>query len=47
MSIINNTQVDDAQYIDEVIPMFNSVEYSQNRSRRSEILSHIVDMNWL
>ena len=30
ISRINNTQVDDAQYIDVVMPMYNLIEYSNN-----------------
>ena len=35
---INNTQVDDAQYMDVVMPMYNLIEYSDN---------YIVEMNRL
>ena len=38
ISKINNTQVDDAQYIGVVIPMYNSIEFSDNYSKTSEIL---------
>ena len=30
ISRINNTQIDDAQYIDIVMPMYNLIEYSDN-----------------
>ena len=32
---INNTQIDDAEYIDIVMPMYNLIEYSDNYSRTS------------
>ena len=35
VSTINNTQVDDAQKIDEVIPMYNLIEYSYAYSKTS------------
>ena len=35
---INNTQVDDAQKIDAVMPMYNSIEYSDAYSKTPEIL---------
>ena len=35
---INNTQVDDAQDIDAVIPMYHLIEYSDNYSKISRIL---------
>ena len=35
---INNTQIDDIQYIDVVMPMYNSIEYSDNFSETSGIL---------
>ena len=38
ISRINNTQVDDAQYIDVVMPMYNIIEYSDNYSKTSGIL---------
>ena len=36
--IINNTQIDDAQYIDVVMLMYNLIEYSNNYSKTSRIL---------
>ena len=30
---INNTHIDDAQYIDVVMPMYNFIEYSDNYSK--------------
>ena len=38
ISRINNTQIDDAQYIDVVMPMYNLIEYSDDYSKISEIL---------
>ena len=38
ISRINNTQVDDAQCIDVVMPMYNLIEYSNNYSKTSVIL---------
>ena len=38
ISRISNTQVDDAQYIDAVVPLYNLIEYSDNYSNTSEIL---------
>ena len=32
ISKINNTQIDDAEYIDIVMPMYNLLEYSDNYS---------------
>ena len=32
---INNTQVDNAEYIDIVMPMYNLIEYSDNYSKTS------------
>ena len=33
ISGINNTQIDDAQYIDMVMPMYNLIKYSDNYSK--------------
>ena len=38
ISKINNTQIDNAEYIDIVILMYNSAEYSNNYSKISESL---------
>ena len=35
ISKINNTQIDDAEYIDIVMPMYNLIEYSNNYSKTS------------
>ena len=36
---INNTQIDNAKYIDVVMPMYNLTEYSDNYSKISGDLS--------
>ena len=38
ISRINNTQIDDAQYIDIVMPMYNLMKHSDNYSKTSGIL---------
>ena len=38
ISRINNTQIDYAQYIDQVMPMYNLIEYRDNYSKTSGIL---------
>ena len=35
ISKINNTQIDNAEYIDIVLPMYNLIEYSDNYSKTS------------
>ena len=35
ISEINNTQIDNAKYIDIVMPMYNLIEYSDNYSKTS------------
>ena len=35
ISKINNTQIDNAEYIDIVMPMYNLIEYSDNCSKTS------------
>ena len=35
ISKINNKQIDNAEYIDIVIPMYNLIEYSDNYSKTS------------
>ena len=35
ISVINNTQIDNAKDIDIVIPMYNLIEYSDNYSKTS------------
>ena len=38
MNRINNIQIDDAQYINVVLPAYNSIEYTDNYSKTSGIL---------
>ena len=38
ISKINNTQTDNAEYIDIVMPMYNLIEYSNNYSKTSRTL---------
>ena len=38
ISKINNTQIDNAEYIDIVMPVYNLIEYSDNYSKTSESL---------
>ena len=38
ISKINNTQIDDAQYIDVIMPVYNLIEYSDNYSKTFGIL---------
>ena len=38
VSKINNTQIDNAEYIDIVMPMYNLIEYSDNYSKTFESL---------
>ena len=40
ISKINNTQIDNAEYIDTVMPVYNLTEYSNNYSKISERLWH-------
>ena len=40
ISRINNMQIDDAQYIDLVMPMYNLIEYIDNYSKTSGISFH-------
>ena len=41
---INNTQVNDAQYIDVAMPMCNSIEYSKIIRKHLEFYVNIVEM---
>ena len=49
ISKINNTQIDNADYIDTVMPMYNLIEYSDNYSKTSGSLwqccKHIPAVN--
>ena len=38
ISEIDNTQIDNAKYIDVVMQMYNLIEYSDNYSKTSESL---------
>ena len=38
ITIINNTHIDDAHYIDVVMPMYNLIKYSDNYSKTTGIL---------
>ena len=38
ISQINNTDLDDAKYLNIVMPMYNLIEYSDNYSKTSESL---------
>ena len=38
ISKINNTQIDNAEYIDIIMPMYNLIEYSNNYSKTSASL---------
>ena len=42
ISKINNTQIDNAEYIDIVMPMYNLIEYSDNYSKTFESLWNVV-----
>ena len=42
ISKINNIQIDNAEYIDIVIPMYNLIEYSNNYSKHLEAYGNIV-----
>ena len=47
---LNNTQIDNAEYIDIVMPIYNLIEYSDNYSKTSGGLwqySNIVKKYWL
>ena len=49
ISKINNTQIDNAEYIDTVMPMYNLIEYSDNYSKISgslwQFLQEILAVN--
>ena len=42
ISKINNTQIDNAEYIDIVLPMYNLIEYSHNYSKNLEAYGNTV-----
>ena len=39
---INNTQIDNAEYIDIVMSMYNLIEYSGNYSKHLEVYGNTV-----
>ena len=47
ISKINNTQIDNAEYIDIVMPMYNLIEYSNNYSKTSGSLWQYCKEIWL
>ena len=44
ISTINNTQIDDAQYIDLVMSVYNLIEYMIIMERHQEFYGNIVEM---
>ena len=42
ISKINNTQIDNAEYIDIVMPMYNLIQYSDNFQKHLEVCGSIV-----
>ena len=42
ISKINNTQIDNAEYVDMVMPMYKLIEYSDNYSKTLEAYGSIV-----
>ena len=42
ISKINNTQIDNAEYIDIVMPMYNLIQYSDNFQKHLEVCGNIV-----
>ena len=47
ITLINNTQVEDAQEIDIVMPMYNLIKYSDAYSKTSGIYGNTTEMNQL
>ena len=47
ITLINNTQVEDAQEIDIVMPMYNLIKYSDAYSKTSRIYGSTIEMNQL
>ena len=45
ISKINNTEVDNCQDIDIVMPMYNLIEYSDNYQKHLEFCGNITEMN--
>ena len=44
ISRINNTDIDNAQDIDIVMPMYNFIEYRDNYSKHLEVYGNIIKM---
>ena len=44
ISRINNTEIDNAQDIDIVMPMYNLIEYRDNYSKTSEVYGNTIKM---
>ena len=44
ISEINNTQIDNAKYINVTIPMYNLIEHSDNYLKTQEVCGNITDM---
>ena len=42
---INNTQIGDAQNVDVVMSMYNSIEYSDAYLKTSEVCGNTIEMN--
>ena len=42
---INNTQIDDAQKVDVVMSIYNSIEYSDAYLKTSEVCGNTIEMN--
>ena len=45
MSEINITQIDNVEYIDVVMTMYNSIGYSDNYSMHEDVYGNTIDMN--
>ena len=43
ISEINNTQIDNAKYLEVVMPMYNLIEYSNNYSKTSSLWQYYRD----
>ena len=42
---INNTQIDNAKYLDVIMPMHNLIEYSDNYSKNHQIYGNTMEMS--
>ena len=45
ISEMNNTEIDNAKYIDAVMPIYNLIGYSDNYSKNQEICGNIGQIN--